>query len=152
MKKLMLGLIFFVIGGGLAFGANPETFNVNMILRQVITITNTAPLNFGTLELIAGGYTVNAGAGPHAAGAGAAAAAFTVQGETGATADVSFVTNPVVITDGTTNVNVTLSLASATHIFTGGAETLYVGGAVTLAGTETTGTYTGTAQLQMVYQ
>ncbi len=148
-------LIFFMLLGFLsstAFAANPETFTVQMTLRQVITITNTAALDFGTLEVIANTYTVNANAGPHTAGAGAAAAQFTVQGENLAVADVTFVANPINITDGTTIRAVTLSLASATHTFNGAAQTLFVGGSVTLDATETTGAYTGTAQLQMVYQ
>jgi spore coat protein U-like protein len=148
-------LIFFMLLGFLsstAFAANPETFTVQMTLRQVITIANTAPLEFGTLELIANTYTVNPNAGPHTAGAGAAAAQFTVQGENLAVADVTFVADPINITDGTTLVSVDLTLASATHTFNGAAQTLFVGGIIVLAGTETTGAYTGTAQLQMVYQ
>lgn len=152
MKKLLIGLGIILFSGTFVFANNPETFNVNLVIRQVITIANTGALDFGTIELAAGGLTVNANGGPHSAGAGAAAATFTVQGESGATADVSIVSNPITITDGTTNVSVTLTLSAATHTFTGGAETLFVGGSLTLAGTETTGSYTGTAQLQMVYQ
>ncbi|MCH8077155.1 MAG: DUF4402 domain-containing protein [SAR324 cluster bacterium] len=152
MKKLLIGLILLLFSGTLAFAANPETFSINMVIRQVITISNTAPLDFGTLELIANTYTVNACACPHSAGAGASSATFTVQGENLAVADVTFVTNPITITDGATVRNVTLTVAS-THTFNGAAQTLYVGGSVTLDATETTGgTYTGTAQLQMVYQ
>ena len=152
MKKLLIGLTLLLFSGTFALGANPETFSINMVIRQVITITNTAPLDFGTLELIANTYTVNANAGPHSAGAGASSATFTVQGENLAVADVSFVTNPITITDGSTVRSITLTLASATHTFNGAAQTLFVGGSVTLDATETTGAYTGTAQLQMVYQ
>lgn len=154
MKRFLLGLILIVGFAGVSAAANPETFNVNLTLRQVITIANTAALDFGTLEVIAGAYTVNPNAGPHSAGTGAAAATFDVTGQSAAVADVSFVTNPITITNGTTNISVTLSLASATHTFTGGTDNVFVGGSLTLAGTETTAVsaYTGTAQLQMVYQ
>ena len=154
MKKLLIGFILLLFSGTFVFAANPETFSVNMILRQVISIANTAPLDFGTLETIPGLYTVNPTAGPHTAGVGAAAATFSVQGENLAVADVSFVTNPITITDGATVRSITMTLASATHTFNGAAQTLFVGGDVTLTGAETTGlgTYTGTAQLQMVYQ
>ena len=154
MKKLLIGFILLLFSGTFVFAANPETFSVNMILRQVISIANTAPLDFGTLETIPGLYTVNPTAGPHTAGVGAAAATFSVQGENLAIADVTFVLTPISITDGTTSRDVNLTLASATHSFNGGLQTLFVGGDVTLTGAETTGlgTYTGTAQLQMVYQ
>ena len=152
IRKSLISILLLGFLSGAAFAANPETFTVQMTLRQVITITNTAPLDFGTLEVIANTYTVNPTAGPHTAGTGAASATFTVQGENLAVADVSFVADPINITDGTTNVSVDLTLASATHTFNGAAQTLFVGGIIVLAGTETTGAYTGTAQLQMVYQ
>ena len=152
MKKLLIGLILLLFSGTSVFAANPENFAITMVIRQVITISNTGDLDFGTLELIANTYTVNPNAGPHSAGAGAASATFTVQGENLAVADVSFVTNPITITDGTTVRSITMTLASATHTFNGAAQTLFVGGSVILDATETTGSYTGTAQLQMVYQ
>lgn len=152
MKKLLLGITILLFSGPLAFAANPQTFNVTMVIRQVITISNSAALNFGTLELIANTYTVAASTGPHSAGAGANSAVFSVQGENLAVADVSFVATPINITDGSTIRSVALTLASATHTFNGSPQALYVGGSVTLTGAETTGSYTGTAQLQMVYQ
>lgn len=132
--------------------ANPEPFAVRVTIRQAITITNTGDLDFGTVEQVGGSYTVLAGAGPHTAGVGAAAATFTVQGESSATADFAFTTNPVTITNGTDTLSATLTLAAPTHTFSGVAETIYVGGAITVAGTESAGIYTGTAELSMIYQ
>jgi len=152
MRTLISIFALLVLSAATVMAANPETFTVRMTIRQVITITNTADLDFGTVEATAGAYTVNPSAGPHTAGTGAAAATFTIQGEGGATADVSFTTNPVSITNGTDNISVTMTLASATHTFSGAAETLYVGGGLNVLGTESTGTYTATSGLQMVYQ
>ena len=81
--------------------------------NQAITIAKLTDLNFGGVDTGAATYTVNANAGPHSAGTGATAASFTVQGENGQSANVSFGANPVTITDGTTNLSVTLTLDSA---------------------------------------
>ena len=154
MKKLLIGLTFLLFSGTFAQGANPETFSVNAVIRQVITIANLTDLIFGTIDNVAGLYTVNATGGPHTAGVGAAAATFNIQGELGAIADISFVTNPIIINflANTITVNLTLPGGLTTITFAGGLEGFFVGGNLTLVGGETSGTYTGTAQLQMVYQ
>lgn len=153
MKRILLAVaVLMVLGSGLALAANPEPFNVKITIRQAITIAKVTDLNFGGVDTGAATYTVNANAGPHTAGTGATAASFTVQGENGQTANVSFGANPVTISNGATNLSVTMTQQSPTLLFTGAAQTFYVGGAVTLVGTETTGLYTGSATLAMVYQ
>ena len=151
-RTLLAALAMLLLGAGAAFAANPEPFNVMITIRQAITIAKVTDLDFGGVDTGAATYTVNANAGPHSAGTGAVAASFTIQGENGQTADVSFGANPVSITNGTDTLNVTLNPENTTHTFTGAAETFYVGGSVTLGGTESSGLYTGNATLSMVYQ
>ena len=154
MKKIFIGLAFVLFGGISIFANNQEQFTVILKIYPVTKITNTASLNFGTTKLEQGGLTVNANAGPHPAGA--TAAAFNVQGMAGVTADVSMVSNTVTFTNGGTNLSVTLFLADPIHVFTGNPETLYVGGSLTEAKTGTVGgntrVNTGIAQFQMVHQ
>jgi hypothetical protein len=153
MKRILLAAsLLLAFGGSLALAANPEPFNVRITIRQAITIAKVTDLEFGGVDTGAATYTVNPSVGPHTAGTGAAAASFTVQGENGQTADVSFGSNPVTITNGTDNLSVTMTRQSPTLLFTGAPQTFYVGGSVTLVGTESTGLYTGAATLSMVYQ
>jgi hypothetical protein len=151
-------LALLLLGAGTAL-ATDQAFSVTMVMRQAITISAGATLDFGTVENVpATLYTVNPNAGPHTAGATAAAALFTVQGENLAVGDVTFVNNPVVIDDGTTNINVTLSLAGGvpdTINFTGAPQNLYVGGSFTVPGGATNGSYSNTAAtaiLRITYQ
>lgn len=154
MKRILpILLTLMLLGGGAAFAANPEPFNVLITIRQAITIAKVTDLDFGTVETGAATYTVTASGGAQAgAGTGAVAASFTIQGETGQTADVSFTADPVTITNGVDNISVGLTPQGVTHTFSGAAETFYVGGSLTLAGTESTGVYTGSTSLSLVYQ
>lgn len=153
MKRTALVLLILLVFGGAAYAANPEPFNVQITIRQAITITKLTDLDFGAVDTGAATYTVTADAGPYgSAGTGAQAASFTIQGEAGQTASVSFGTNPVSVSNGTDSRNVTLTAQTGTHNFSGGAETFYVGGSITLDGLESTGVYTGSSTLSLVYQ
>jgi len=154
MKQLLIAsALLLTLAGGTVLAANPEPFNVQITLRQAISITKVTDLNFGGVDTGAASYTVSAASGAQTgAGTGAAAASFTIVGEAGQTAGVTFGTNPVSITNGTNTISVTLTPQAATHTFTGAAETFYVGGGLTLGGSETTGVYTGTASLSLIYQ
>jgi spore coat protein U-like protein len=158
MKRIVLVVaVLLAFGASAALAANPEPFNVKITVRQAITIAKVTDLDFGAVDNGAATWTVSPDAGPYSAGIGAIAASFTVQGESGQTAVVSFGSNPVSITNGTDTLSVTLTLDSSlgTPIsFNGLPQTYYVGGSVTLAGGESSGLYTGLspATLSMVYQ
>ena len=149
LKNLAITGIAVLIGAGVAWAAS-DTFNVLMTVRQPITVTNTAALDFGTVEVGAGVQTVNANAGPHSAGVTAQAATFDLTGEGTAVADVTLAATTV-ITDGTNNLTVTLTPQSATHTFTGGTDVFYVGGTVDVTAA-VAGSYTGTETLTLIYQ
>jgi len=140
-----------------AFAANPEPFDVTIKIREPITITENAFLDFGVIDVPAAltTYTVAAAATGHSAGTGANAADFTVTGESGYAADVS-VTSPVSATVGATTLNFNLQLASGTATdvinFAGSPITVYVGGAVDVPAGADAGTYTTTSQISVVYQ
>lgn len=159
MQRMLLGLaLLLVMGASSALAANPEPFNVQITIRQAITITKVSDLDFGTVETGAATYTVTPTAGAQAgAGSGAVAAEFDVTGETGQNADVILGANPVTITcsagactGNTLSVNLTPS--TAIHNFTGGTDQIYVGGDVTLLAGTLAGLYVGSTTVSLVYQ
>jgi hypothetical protein len=149
LKKLTIVSVALLIGAGVAWAAS-DTFSVLMTVRQPISVTNTAALNFGTVEAGAGVQTVNANAGPHSAGVTAQAATFDLTGEATAVANVTLAATTI-ITDGTNNLTVTLTPQSATHTFSAGTDVFYVGGSVDVTAA-VAGSYTGSETLTLIYQ
>ena len=153
LKRYLILALALLLGGGMASAAT-QTFSTSIVIRQAIVITKTSDLLFGTIELPTGStlYTVAAAATGHTAGVGAAAGEFTAAGESGAPATVS-VTSPIVIVNGPNNLSVTPTLSTAAFTFGGTAQTIFVGGSVTVAPATVTGTYTNsTATLTVLYQ
>lgn len=154
MTRMLAALAaLLVLGGTAAVAANPEPFNIQITIRQAITIAKVTDLDFGAVDTGAATYTVTPDAGPYpSAGTGAQAASFDIQGESGQTADILFGANPVSVDNGVDSRNVNLTTVAATHTFSGAVETFYVGGDITLDGLESTGVYTGNTTLSLVYQ
>lgn len=150
LQKLAIVGAALLIGAGVAWAAS-DTFSVLMTVRQPITVTNTAPLDFGTVEVGAGVQTVNANAGPHSAGVTAQAAAFNLTGEATAIADVTLAATTVIDDGGVNTLTVTLTPQSTTHTFTGGTDVFYVGGSVDVT-SATAAVYSGTETLTLIYQ
>ena len=151
MKKgLGLTLVMMLLAGSLY--AASSTFNVQMMIRQPIAITQVSALNFGTIELpaVATNYTVVPGAGPHTAGTAATAAQFSVTGEPTALATASIPAS-VTAVNGATTLTFNLALSQTAITFGAGATTLYVGGNVNVPSTATLGTYATTALLTVLY-
>jgi len=154
-RFLTLFGVLLILGSSAAFAANSATFNVTVTIRTPITVTKVTDLDFGTVESVIATYTVNAVAGTgsptHSAGATAVAASFTVSGEAGQTANVTLTPSTVTATSGANNVSITLSPEANTYTFPGSG-TFFVGGSVSLVGTEVSGVYTGSSTLQLLYQ
>ena len=149
----LLGVLLF-LGSSAAFAASAP-FSVSVTIRTPITVTKVTDLDFGTVESVATTYTVNAVAGTgsptHSAGAAAVAASFTVSGEAGQTANVTLSPSTVTAANGANNVSVILAAEANTYTFPGSG-TFYVGGSVSLVGTEVSGPYVGSSTLQLLYQ
>jgi Domain of unknown function (DUF4402) len=161
MKRILIAVTALLALGASTALAGSASFNVSITIRQAISVTKLSDLDFGTVELPASSqlFTVTAAGGAQpGAGTGATAASFTISGEASQVADVSFASNPVTVTCsaggcGAGTVSVTLVPEATTHTFSGGSETFYVGGNVTLTGAEAPGVYgNGPATLQLIYQ
>lgn len=151
-KFVVIVAVLSMLGGYSVFALD-QVFNVLVDIRQPVGITPVSNLDFGIVELpgVATPFTVLAASTGHTAGLNATAAEFTITGESGATAGFSVV-SPVTISDGTTNLSVTLTLSSATVVLAG-TDTFYVGGVVTIDNNATTGTpYSGSSTLTVLYQ
>jgi hypothetical protein len=152
MKRYLVLALALLLGGGAASAAT-SSFTVSMVIRQAIAITKVTNLTFGTIELPTAStvYTVAAASTGHTAGVGATAAQFTVTGESGAPATAS-VAGPISIVSGANTLSVTPTLSASSFTFSATAQTIFVGGSVTVLGTTPTGTYSGNATLTVLYQ
>jgi Domain of unknown function (DUF4402) len=156
-RTLLLAAGLLLMLGGSAFASNPEPFSVSITIRQAITVTKQFDLDFGTVEAVAGTYTVTADANPQTgAGVGATAAQFDVTGEAGQSATAVFGSNPLTITCvlpcSGGSASVSLSTSTTPFPLSGGTDAFYVGGSVTLTGAEPAGFYTNSTTLTLLYQ
>ena len=156
LKRILFASgLLILLGAGAASAQNSSSFAVSVTIRTPIVVTKVTDLDFGTVEALGTTYTVNPVAGignpTHSAGVTAQAASFTVTGEAGQSALVFLTPNPVPVTNGTNTVNVNLTPSAGPYVFPLSGP-IYVGGDVTLVGTESSGIYTSTATIQVLYQ
>lgn len=160
MKKRVLILTFMTVFATTAAFAQSDsaTSSASASIIEGISILNTAGLQFGTLVAGASGtLTISAAAAPTRGGTIAdvygtsVAATFTVDGEPSRAYTLSVTptggTFPVALTHSTDNTK-TASVTGLTPSCTscalgaGGSSTVYIGGELTLDGSQIAGTYT----------
>ncbi len=154
IRKFLMLFAGISLLGSYPLLATDEPFNITALLLAPVGITETAPLDFGTLDIpaVSQTYTVNATAGPHSAGAAATAGTFDVTGANTYTADITLTDLAPTDTVGTTTLTFNLTLSQATVTFAGAAVTVYVGGSVLVNNGDDPGAYATTSTLQVIYQ
>lgn len=141
-----LAVLGLVLSAGSAYAAS-DTFDINVVIRQPITVNNTRALDFGTLNADSGSYSIDAQA---SSGFGQSAE-FEIVGEAGLAADVTLPASTTVTNGGGDTITVNLTLEAPTYTFSGGTEYFYVGGSLDTTGA-VPGTYTGQETLTLLYQ
>lgn len=168
-KKLIAAVAAGVIGaGGFAQTANAVTGNAYAVLVSPISISETTALNFGSISngLTAGSSTVvvnndgvtatTYGANLAKVGATDTRGVFAVSGS-GALAYTVTIPASTTITDGSTTMNVAFTTRTASSgvgtggVLSGGADTVYVGGTLTVSNTNAAGSYSGTYSITVAY-
>lgn len=152
---------------GSAAAANATATSTSTVVTP-ITITKAVDLSFGAFAAsgTAGSVTLSpngtraVAGGVTAAGGSPAAARFDVAGMSGLNYSIS-VTGSATLSDGTNNMAFTpISDTSASAIttgdatsgtLTGGAQSIYVGGVLTVGASQPAGTYTGTLSATVEY-
>lgn len=165
-KKLIAAVAAGVIGiGGFAQTANAATGNASAVLVSPISITESTPLNFGSISngLTAGSSNVVVSATGAATTYGASLAKvgttdtrgiFSVSGGANLAYTVTLPASTT-ITDGTTTMTVgtftTSSLSGTSTLSAVGADTYFVGATLTVTSTNSPGTYSGTYTITAAY-
>lgn len=150
-------------GAALAQTSATKDTSASVKIVQPISITENKALAFGTIVRPASGSSVitmtSASDTPEItsgsavlAGGGAARsrAAYTVTGEAGQTYSISLQQASITLT-GPTPITLNLTRSKNTGTLTGGTDTFYVGGNMTIANTTTSGDYTGTFNVDIAY-
>lgn len=162
LNKMKIALASsIVIASMAATGAQAATATGQAEVDIVAPVTITAgnKLDFGVVAVGTTGGTV---AIPNSADTRTCAAAltcvgtvsrgsFTVNATSGYTVALT-VPATVSLTSGANTMSATLSPSATTLAFTGSAQTLFVGGTLTVAGSQAAGTYTGTYNVTADYQ
>lgn len=172
-KKLIAAVAVGVIGvGGFVQTASAINGTANAVLVTPISISETTQLNFGSISngwLSAGPGSSNVvvnddGVTATSYGTNLAAVSpatdtrgvFAVSGS-GTLAYTITIPASTTITDGSTNMNVALTTRTASTgpgtagTLSGGADTVYVGGTLTVSDTNAAGTYSGTYAITVAY-
>ncbi|MCF8346217.1 MAG: DUF4402 domain-containing protein [Bacteroidales bacterium] len=111
--------------------------------QSVVNITSDAT---GTRSLSSGDATLVATDDGNSA-------EFTLTGLADAVVDLSLTSASITLSDGAAaTMDATLSLSSTTATLTGGTAIIYVGGDLTVAASQTTGSYTTTFEVNAQYQ
>lgn len=163
-NKLFLAASVAALSTGLysaAISAASVSTDASANVIAPLTITKTADLNFGdiTHNNAAGTVTVDTagvrtvGGAAEAAGGTVTASAYNVGGS-GTKAYTITVPGSSTITNGTDTITVDTYLDSkgGTSSLTGGADSFTVGATLNFVGTESTGAYLGTFNMQVDYQ
>jgi hypothetical protein len=140
--------------------AHAETATATAEIVTAATLTNTTDLNFGSVAIGAAGGTVVVDADSNGAracttviciGTASSSADFAIGGAAGAAVGLSITDNTITLTDTVSGdtMDATLALSSAVSAV---GNTEFVGGTLTVAGTETAGTYNGTFEVTALYQ
>jgi hypothetical protein len=159
MKKLLLNLILPFVFINQSFAA-PGTASVEMITPDISVSENT-PLNFGqVLTLGAGTVIISAEAIPVRTGTAMIIAnsafssgSFDVTGDEDLSYTVTVPTTISLVGSGGTAIAGSLisSPAAAAGLLTSGAQTVYVGGTITVAATQAAGSYSATYEVTVAY-
>ncbi len=158
MKIAFAGTV--VAAAMLSSAAHAATADATAEIVTAATLTNTAPLNFGSVAIGASGGSVVVDADATGArvctsviciGTTSSAADFVIGGASGAAVGLTITDPTITLTDSVSGdtMDATLSLSSATSTV---GNTEWVGGTLTVAGTETAGTYDGTFEVTALYQ
>jgi spore coat protein U-like protein len=161
-------LALAICGAGSAMAATASATSTSVVVTP-IQISKATDLSFGaiassgtagTVTLTPGG-TRTVGGGAVAAGGVSTAAKFDVTGQAGLTYAISMAGTSANLTSGSDTIpftvisDVTASAITtgiaATGTLTGGAQSIYVGGALTVAANQAAGTYTGTVAVAVNY-
>ena len=141
-----------------AFGANTSATSTGTVITP-IAIAKAADLAFGSFAAVTGGtVTVSTSGARTVSGAvlamsgTPAAAKFDVSGESGATYSISVVADPTLVSgpnsmafavaSDLSGANTTTGTV-ATGTLTGGVQSIFVGGTLTVASAQAAGTYSG---------
>ena len=160
---LATAISFVPATGAFAASGNTSTatgtVNAAVVAPIVLTHTNGSALNFGKFTVSTGGTVVVTAAGVGSTtgavnfvpgGSGVAADAFTVTGDT--SRNFSTATTATTITNGTKTIAVATTPSAANATTTAaGTYSFTVGGTLTITGTETPGSYTGTYSATVTY-
>lgn len=167
MKKITLltaiAMIAFTVN---SFGQETATSSSTATVISPIGIANTTGLNFGnvavqsatsgTVKLVPGSTVSREATGgatlPSTTGT-VSAAIFDITGEAGYTYSIKLPTTDITLSDGATTASTmtvgtfTSSPSATGQLSTSGAQTIYIGGTLSLAGGQTSGTYTNASDL-----
>jgi spore coat protein U-like protein len=159
--------VLAIAGAGSAIAASTTASSTSTVIAP-IAITKAADLSFGSFGVGATGGTVTVSpngtravsGGAVAAGGSPTAAQFNVTGEAGMGYGITL-GGTTVLTDGSNTMNFTpISDTSASAItsgtvaagsLTGGAQSIYVGGVLTVGANQPAGTYNGTVTATVEY-
>ncbi len=159
MKIAMAGTI--AAAAMFSSAAQAETATATAEIVTAATLTNTVPLNFGAVAIGVGGGSVSVAATSTGAracttviciGTASTAADFVIGGAAGATVGLSITDNTITLTHTVVpaqTMGATLALSTPTSAV---GNTEYVGGVLTVAGTEIAGTYNGSFEVTATYQ
>jgi hypothetical protein len=155
------------LSGSAAYAANATATSSSTVVAP-IAVTKNADLAFGKFAAVTGGTVTVSTSGARTFGGAVlavngvtpTAARFDVTGDTGATYSIAF-SGTTVLTSGSDTMafsavadltagNATSGTVS-TGTLTGGAQSIYVGGVLTVASAQPAGTYTGTVIATVEY-
>jgi spore coat protein U-like protein len=165
----LTALALAICGAGSALAATATATSTSVVITP-IAIANTANLSFGNIagSGTAGTVTVSPNGsrsftgGTVTAGGTSTAAQFSVTGQSGLTYSINLAGTSATLSDGGSNTmaftpvtDVTASAITtgtvATGTLTGGAQTIFVGGSLTVGATQVAGTYSGTISVAVDY-
>lgn len=176
-RKIIGSMIIASLGAvtlSSVYAASDNTATATAVIATAITIAApTANLSWGTISAsgvagtatVNGAGTVSAGGGASVTGGTATAASFLIGGTNGAnyTIDLTGSTNPLI--SGGNNMTVTytayavnddagyaVAYSAPATLSGAGADTVHVGGQVTVGINQATGTYAGTLNVTVLYQ
>ena len=164
---LLASIAALALGSTASFAATSTTASATATVMLPIAISKTADLVFGKFIAGAGDVTVDTagartGTGVVLVNSSPGAASFAITGEPSATYAIDFTGSDTTVGDGTDIMALSLfsdltagsatSGTAATGTLDGtGNQTLYVGGKLTVVGTEGNGSYTGNIAVAVNY-
>ena len=161
MKKFVIAAVAVALSSGSAYAATANGSATAEIVQAItLTHTPTASLNFGMIDAGTGGSVTVTSTGTGTAGGGATlvlgstntADAFTVSGSPLRTYTIS--TAAGTVTSGLNSMSFTTTPSAPTGALAAitGTGAFTVGGTLTVAGAQPTGSYTGSYVATVLYQ